>query len=230
MADDLTRSRGMRVAIAEDDPVYRAGLVELLTAADVAVAYQASSGQGTPGPSRRGSAERSPPGHPDEGPADEGLAVAEAIAQHYPDLGILLLSNHANDHFIRRFFADGTAGRGYLLKEQFNDIEDVRHALDLVRRGRTFSDAPILDRLYRRQPAIGELLTPRELNVLRLLAAGLSNAAIAAQLRIKDDTVETAAMSIYNKLGITRTPDQNPRVHAVLRWLQEMREDGRSAT
>ena len=204
--------------------------MELLTAADVAVAYQASSGQELLGHLAGDLPDAVILDIRMKGGPDEGLAVAEAIAQHYPDLGILLLSNHANDHFIRRFFAHGTAGRGYLLKEQFNDIEDVRHALDLVRRGRTFSDAPILDRLYRRQPAIGELLTPRELNVLRLLAAGLSNAAIAAQLRIKDDTVETAAMSIYNKLGITRTSDQNPRVHAVLRWLQEMREDGRSAT
>ena len=69
MADDLTRSHGMRVAIAEDDPVYRAGLVELLTAADVAVAYQASSGRELLGHLAGDLPERSPPGHPDEGPA-----------------------------------------------------------------------------------------------------------------------------------------------------------------
>ena len=159
-----------------------------------------------------------------EGRSDDGLVAAEVISQRYPDLGILLLSNHASDEYVRRFFAYGIAGRGYLLKERFNDIEDVRHALNLVQRGKTFSDTPILDRLHRRQPAITELLTPRELGVLRLLAAGLSNAAIAVQLRIKDDKVEYAIQGIYTKLDIPRTPDRNPRVHAAVRWLQEMPE------
>jgi DNA-binding NarL/FixJ family response regulator len=219
----------MRVAIAEDDPVYRAGLVELLTAAEVAVTCQASSG--------RELLDYLAGDLPDavlldirmEGRPDDGLITAEIIAHRHPDLGVLLLSTYANDEFVRRFFAHGTAGRGYLLKEKFNDIEDVRHALNLVRRGKTFSDTPILDRLHRGKPAITELLTPREQDVLRLLAAGLSNAAIAAQLRIKDDNVEYATQSIYTKLNIPRTPDQNPRVHAAIRWLQEGPEDGRSA-
>ena len=182
---------------------------------------------GAPGLSRRGPAGRSPAGHPDGRRPDDGLTTAEVIAHRYPDLGILLLSTYANDEFVRRFFAHGTAGRGYLLKQRFNDIDDVRHALNLVRRRKTFSDTPILDRLHRRQPAITELLTPRELGVLRLLAAGLSNAAIATQLRIKGDKVEYTTQSIYAKLDIPRTPDQNPRVHAAIRWQQEMPEDGR---
>lgn len=143
----------MRVGIAEDDTVYRAGLVELLTAADVAVACQASSG--------RELLDYLAGELPDavlldirmEGRPDDGLTTAEVIAHRYPDLGILLLSTYDNDEFVRRFFAHGTAGRGYLLKEQFNDIDDVRHALNLVRRRKTFSDTPILDRLRRRQPA-----------------------------------------------------------------------------
>lgn len=220
----------MRVAIAEDDLIYRAGLVELLTAADVAVAYQASSGQELLDHLARDLPDAVLLDIRMKGRPDDGLAAAEAISYRYPDLGILLLSNHDDDQYIRRFFAHGTAGRGYLLKEQFNDIEDVRHALDLVQRGKTVSDASILDRLRRRQPALTELLTPRELNVLQLLAAALSNAAIADQLGIKEDTVANATMSIYTKLGIMRTSDQNPRVLAVLRWLREMAEDGRSTT
>ncbi len=215
----------MRVAIAEDDTVYRAGLVELLTAAGVAVACQASSG--------RELLDYLAGDLPDAvlldirmgGRPDDGLTTAEVIAERYPDVGILLLSTYDNDAFVRRFFAHGTAGRGYLLKEQFNDIDDVRHALDLVRRRKTFSDTPILDRLHRRQPAITELLTPRELDVLRLLAAGLSNAAIATQLRIRGDKVEYTTQSIHTKLDIPRTPDQNPRVHAAVRWLQEKPEE-----
>ena len=217
----------MRIAIAEDDPVYRAGLVELLTAADVAIAYQASSG--------RELLDYLAGDLPDAvlmdirmgGRPDDGLTTAEVISQRYPDLGILLLSNHDNNEFVRRFFDHGMAGRGYLLKERFNDIEDVRCALNLVRRGKTFSDTSVLDRLHRRQPAITELLNPRELAVLRLLAAALSNAAIAAELRISEDNVEYATQSIYTKLG--RAPDLNPRVYAAVRWLQEMPEDERSA-
>jgi DNA-binding NarL/FixJ family response regulator len=215
----------MRVAIAEDDPVYRAGLGELLAAAEVVVTCQASNG--------RELLDCLAGDLPDavildirmEGP-DDGLITAETISQLYPDLGILLLSHYANDEFIRRFFAHGTTGRGYLLKEQFNDIEDVRHALSLVRRGKTYSDTPILDRLHQRKQAITKLLTPRELDVLRLLAAGLSNAAIAIKLRIKDDNVEYATQCIYAKLDIPRTSDRNPRVLAAIRWQQEGDEDG----
>jgi DNA-binding NarL/FixJ family response regulator len=214
----------MRVAIAEDEEPYRVGLVELLTAADVTVSYQARSG--------RELLDYLAGDLPDAvlmdirmgGRPDDGVTTAEVISQRYPDLGILLLSNHENDEFVRRFFAHGTAGRGYLLKERFNDIDDVRHALDLVRRRKTFSDTPILDRLHRRQPTITELLTPRELDVLRLLAAALSNAAIAAELRITEDKVEYATQNIYNKLG--RPRDQNPRVYAAVRWLEEMPENG----
>ncbi len=214
----------MRVAIAEDEEPYRVGLVELLTAADVTVSYQARSG--------RELLDYLAGDLPDAvlmdirmgGRPDDGVTTAEVISQRYPDLGILLLSNHENDEFVRRFFAHGTAGRGYLLKERFNDIDDVRHALDLVRRRKTFSDTPILDRLHRRQPTITELLTPRELDVLRLLAAALSNAAIAAELRITEDKVEYATQNIYNKLG--RPRDQNPRVYAAGRWLEEMPENG----
>jgi DNA-binding NarL/FixJ family response regulator len=210
----------MRVAIAEDDMVYRAGLVELLTAAEVAIVYQASSGQEL--------LDYLTQDHPDAvlmdirmaGRPDDGLITAEVISELYPDLGILLLSTYANDEFTRRFFVHGTAGRGYLLKERFNDIEDVLHALNLVRRRKTFSDTPILDRLHRRQPTLTELLSPRELDVLRLLAAGLSNATIAAKLRIKEDKVEYATQSIYTKLG--RVPGENPRVSAAIRWLNEM--------
>ena len=104
-----------------------------------------------------------------------------------------------------------------------------RRGADGRARRKTFSDTPILDRLHRRQPTITDLLTPRELDVLRLLATGVSNAAIAARIRITEDKVEYATQSIYTKLDIPRAPDQNPRVYAAIRWLQEMPEDGRSA-
>ena len=164
----------MRVAIAEDDEPYRLGLVELLTAADVTVAYQASSGPELLDYLKQGD-------RPDAvlldiqmgGRRDDGVTTAEEISDRWPGLGILLLSNHKNDDLVRRFFAGGTTGRGYLLKEKFNDIEDVRHALDLVRRGKTFSDTAVLDCLDLRQLTIGELLTPRELGSTAAGGGGL---------------------------------------------------------
>jgi DNA-binding NarL/FixJ family response regulator len=215
----------MRVAIAEDDEPYRLGLVELLTAADVTVACQAISGRELLDYLEQGD-------RPDavlldiqmEGRRDDGVTTAEEIFELWPAQGVLLLSNHENDDLIRRFFAGGTARRGYLLKENFNDIEDVRHALDLVRRAKTFSDTAILDRFHRRQLTIRELLTPREQEVLQLVAAAFSNAAIAASLRISEEKVENTTQSIYNKLG--RSQDRNPRVNAAVRWLQEMAENG----
>ena len=200
----------MRVAIAEDDLIYRAGLVNLLTAADVEVTCQASSGREL----LDYLAGYLPGDLPNavlldirmDGRADDGLITAEIISKRYPDLGILLLSasTYLTNEFARRFDALGRRGRGYLLKEEFNDIEDVRYVLNQVRRGKTFSDTPVLDLLHRRQPTIKELLTPRELNVLRLLATGLSNLAIATKLRINEDNVEYATQSIYTKLDIPR--------------------------
>jgi DNA-binding NarL/FixJ family response regulator len=220
----------MRVAIAEDDDVYRAGLVELLTAADVEVACQAVNCRDLLDYLHRD--------RPDvvlldirfKGPPDEGLLAAEEISKLYPKLAVLLLSNHVYNEYVRRFFAHGMSGRGYLLKERFNNIEDVRHALDLVHRGKTYSDTTVLDMLRSRQPTLTEILTPREIDILRLVAAAFTNAAIAVRLKINEDKVENAIKSINKKLGYD--PERNPRVYAAIRWLHEMPEDqdGSAAT
>jgi len=210
----------MRVAIAENDEVYRAGLVELLTAADVEVAYQAADCRELLEYLRQDS--------PDvvlldirfNGEPDEGINAAEQISDLYPQVAVLLLSNHIYNEYVRRFFARGAAGRGYLLKERFNDIEDVRHALDLVHRGKTYSDTAVLDILHSRKSTLKEVLSPREIDILRLLAAAFTNAAIAARLRISEDRVENSLKNIYAKLG--HDPERNPRVYAAIRWLREM--------
>lgn len=127
----------MRVAIAEDEEVYRTGLVELLTAAGVEVIYQAASGRELLDYLRHD--------QPDavlldiyfkEQP-DGGIVAAEEISKLYPKIAVLLLSNHVYNEYVQRFFKNGMSRRGYLLKERFNNIEDVRHALDLVSRGKT---------------------------------------------------------------------------------------------
>jgi DNA-binding NarL/FixJ family response regulator len=213
----------MRVAIAEDDKIYRAGLVELLTAADVHVTYQAASGRELLDYLSRDQPDAVLLDINFKEQPDEGLAVAEKISELYPKMAILLLSNHIYNEYVQRFFKRGTSGRGYLLKERFNNIEDVRLALDLVHRGKTYSDTPVLDILHKRQPTLAELLTPRELEILRLLATALTNAVIADKLRINEDKVENAIKSIYTKLG--HHPDRNPRVYAAIRYLREMPEE-----
>jgi DNA-binding NarL/FixJ family response regulator len=213
----------MRVAIAEDEEIYRVGLVELLTAAGVEVTYQASNGQELLDYLSRDQPDAVLLDISFSEQRDGGLIAAEEISDLYPKVAVLLLSNHVNNEYVQRFFARGMSGRGYLLKERFNDIEDVRHALDLVHRGKTYSDTPVLDFLHKRAATLTELLTPRELEILRLLAMALTNAAIAAELRINEDKVENAARSIYTKLG--HHPDRNPRVYATIRWLREMPED-----
>jgi DNA-binding NarL/FixJ family response regulator len=155
------------------------------------------------------------------GRPDDGLVTAEIITERYPGMGIVLLSSYANGEFIRRFFQHGTAGRGYLLKWRLNDTADISLALDLVRRGQTYSDTSIADRRHRPEPTLSDQLTPRELDVLRYIAAGLTNAAIATSLGIRADQVEYATQAIYTKLG--RGPGENRRVTAAIRWLEEHR-------
>jgi DNA-binding NarL/FixJ family response regulator len=211
----------MYVAIAEDDMVYRAGLVDLLSAAGVDVMYEAADGRELLGLLSRALPDVVLMDIRMAGRGDDGLETAETISQLYPDLGILLLSTYADPGYIRRFFAGGMAGRGYLLKESFTNVEDVHRALSLVQRQKTYSDPLVLDRLHLATPALADRLTPRECDVLRLLAAGQSNSAIADRLRITHAAVENVNQSIYRKLRIPNSADHTPRVLAVLQWLRE---------
>jgi DNA-binding NarL/FixJ family response regulator len=208
----------MRVVIAEDDPVYQTGLRELLSAAGVEIQHMVSSGRelleylaGAEAPDvillDLEMAERNA----------DGLEAAEVIGKQYPQIGILVLTNHGESAFIRRFYAQGSRGRGYILKEEFNDVDEVRHALNLVSKGKSYSDTFVLDVLHRRERLLEDVLTPRELDVLRLLAAGRSNKAIAGDLRVTEAAVDKALQSIYTKLDIPKQ-DETRRVHAALRW------------
>lgn len=213
----------MRIALAEDDMVYRAGLIDLFAAAGVEVTYEAASGRDLLDHLR--TVDRRPDAVMLDidmgGRHDDGLVTAEAIALEFPGLGIVLLSGHVKDEYVHRFFAGGTTGRGYLLKQRFNDVNDVHAALDMVGRGKTISDTEVLDRLRRREHSLAELLTPRELDALALLAAGYSNRAIVRRLRVTANAVESLIASIYTKLAIPHSEEDTPRVHAALRWHRE---------
>jgi DNA-binding NarL/FixJ family response regulator len=217
----------VRVALAEDSLVYRNGLVRLLEASGATVVYEAASG--TELLSYLADADPVDAAFPDvvmldirmAGRADDGLLAAEQIAAGFPTVGILMLSAHADAGYAQRLFANGSAGRGYLLKESLDSVSELQEALSRVQRGRTYTDPKVVDELIYRDPAkrIDRMLSPRELDVLTLLASGASNAAIARHTRSTAKSVESAISGLYSKLGIADAPDYNRRVLVVLTWL-----------
>ena len=215
----------MRVALAEDSLVYRNGLIRLLQATGVEVVLEAASGEELLARLAR----TAPADVPDVvmldirmgGRDDEGLDAAERIAAAYPGIGILMLSAHADAGYAQRLFASGSAGRGYLLKESVDSVSELSEALSRVARRRTYTDPRVIDELVHKdvQRRLHELLSPRERDVLALLASGASNAAIARGTRSSTKAVESAISGLYAKLGIPDAPDYNRRVLVVLTWL-----------
>ena len=216
----------MRVALAEDDTFYRAGLVKLLEAAGTQVSQEAASGDELIAYLRRGPL-------PDiaildinmAGRKDDGLNAARQIAEMFPGVGVLLLSAFAEATYAERLFEGGSAGKGYMIKDSLNAVGPLREALDRINNRQTYTDPKVLDDLLRpheqKEPALGERLTPRERSVLRLLTDGASNNAIADATRITSGAVEAAVRNIYTKLGIPDDPAYNKRVLVVLKWLTE---------
>lgn len=221
----------MRVAVAEDSLVYRNGLVRLLEAAGATVVHEAATGEELLAQLAQldGSSTGAEP--PDvvmldirmNGRDDDGLLAAEAIGTAHPRLGILLLSAHADPAYAQRLFANGSAGRGYLLKDSLDSVAELTEALGRIHQGGTYTDPRVIDQLIRdragNRPV--DLLTPREQAVLSLLVSGASNAAIAHGTRTSTKAVESAISALYTKLGIPDAPDYNRRVLVVLRCLND---------
>ena len=217
----------MRVAVAEDDLVYRNGLVRLLEAAGVVVVHECATGADL---AARLDDDTVPEAERPEvvlldlrmaGQDDEGLVAAERITAARPGTGVLVLSASADARHAERLFANGSAGRGYLLKESLDSVGELREALERVRQGRTYVDPQVVDELVRQDPQhrLERLLTARELAVLTLLASGASNAGIAAATRTTGKSVEAVISALYAKLDIPDAPDYNRRVLVVLAWL-----------
>ena len=214
----------MRVGIAEDDAVYRAGLMRFVTAAGVQVSHEAASGAELVAHLRRDDLpdvvimDIRMPGN-DLG----GLQAADAIASTYPQVGVLLLSAYPEAAYANRLFANGAAGKGYMLKETLNAVSQLREALERISQNLTYCDPKIMDQLIaqRHTTGIRDLLTAREQQILQLLAAGASNEAIVASTHSTAGAVESALVRIYGKLQIPRGSEYTPRVLAALRWLSE---------
>ncbi len=157
---------------------------------------------------------------------DEGIEAAEALARSHPHLGVVVLSQYVEPEFALRLFAEGSEGRAYLQKERVGDLRHLRHAIETVRAGGSVLDPLVVDALleaHRRQrDSRLSSLTSRELEVLELVAAGMSNAAIAERLTLTVRAVEKHITAILAKLGIDADDSAvHRRVRAVLLYLSE---------
>ena len=162
---------------------------------------------------------RMPPGH-----HMEGIEAAHSIRAEYPDIGVVVLSQHADESYAFALLENGTAGLAYLLKDNVGNLDELLRALREVCAGRSAIDARIIDALVqrraRREQSGLDDLTPRERDVLREMAQGKSNRGIAAVLVLSESAVEKHVSSIMGKLGRPDEEGLHRRVAAVLAFLQ----------
>ena len=158
-----------------------------------------------------------PPDH-----ADDGLRAALEIRSAQPGVGVLVLSQFLEDRYAYDLVADGAQGVGYLLKEKVGDLRVFTDAVRRVADGGSALDPDVVARLVgrRRRSSPLDRLTKRETEVLSLIAEGYSNAGVAGELVVTVAAVERHVTSIFDKLGLHRSPDQHRRVLAVLNYLQ----------
>jgi DNA-binding NarL/FixJ family response regulator len=156
---------------------------------------------------------------------DEGIEAAETLARTHPDTGVVVLSQYVEPEFALRLFADGAEGRAYLQKERVGDLRNLRHAIETVRAGGSVLDPLVVDALLeartRQKDSALSSLTARELEVIELVAAGMSNAAIAEELTLTVRAVEKRITAILSKLEIEADDAVHRRVRAVLLYLSE---------
>ena len=159
---------------------------------------------------------RMPPTH-----TDEGLRAAIELRRDHPRTGVLVLSQYIETTYAARLLGDGAAGVGYLLKDRVADVSEFADALSRVAGGGTALDPEVVSQLVRASRHADGLatLTPRERDVLALMAEGRSNAGIAAALVVSAGVVEKHVASIFAKLGLPQSGADNRRVLAVLRYL-----------
>jgi DNA-binding NarL/FixJ family response regulator len=158
-----------------------------------------------------------PPGH-----ADDGLRAALAVRAARPATGVLVLSQFLEDAYVYALVADGAQGVGYLLKEKVGDLRTFTDAVRRVADGGSVLDPDVVARLVGRKRKSGPLdsLTPRERDVMKLIAEGLTNSGIAGELVVTVAAVERHVTGIFDKLGLQRSSDAHRRVLAVLMYLR----------
>ena len=213
----------MRVVVADDSVLLREGIVRLLEEHGFDVVGQAGDADDL---LRKVAAHkpdvalvdiRMPPTN-----TDDGLRAAREIGQRHPDTSVLVLSQYLDQDYALEVLGDAVSGIGYLLKDRVADVEPFADAVRRVAAGGSAVDPEVLAQLVGRARGHDPLaeLTPRELEVLELMAEGRSNQAIAEQLVVTERAVEKHVTRIFDKLGLAPAPEDHRRVLAVLTFLR----------
>jgi DNA-binding NarL/FixJ family response regulator len=213
----------MRVVLADDSLLLREGVALLLGQAGFDVVGQAGDADelvrtvASTAPDAAIVDLRMPPTH-----TDEGIRAALAIRARHPGTGVLVLSQHADVGLAMKLLSEGADGVGYMLKDRIADLEDFADAIRRVAVGGSALDPTIVSQLLSKRRDTGPLddLTPREREVLELMAEGRSNQGVADRLEISERGVQKHVTSILDKLGIPAGTDDHRRVLAVLTFLR----------
>ncbi len=212
----------MRVVIAEDSVLLRAGIQRLLADENIETVAATEDGDGLliavseHRPDLAIVDVRMPPSF-----TDEGLRAALKAREQQPGLPVLVLSQYVEERYAVELLSGGAGGVGYLLKERVADVAEFVDAVHRVAGGGTCIDQEVIAQLMargRRNPI--DVLTPREREVLGLMAQGLTNVAIAKSLTVSDGAVEKHVGNIFSKLGLEPSAEEHRRVRAVLTFLE----------
>ena len=213
----------IRVVVGEDQPIVREGIVHVLQDSGFEVVGTAGNARdvvritGAQRPDVVVTDIQMPPDN-----TDDGLRAALQIRATVPGVGVLVLSQYLEDRYAMDLVADSAEGVGYLLKENVGDLRMFTDAVRRVASGGSALDPAVVARLVGRKRKAGPLdnLTPRERDVLALVAEGRSNAGVAQELVVSVAAVERHVTGIFDKLGLHQSPEQHRRVLAVLKYLR----------
>jgi DNA-binding NarL/FixJ family response regulator len=164
---------------------------------------------------------------------DEGLRLASMLRERHPDVGVVILTQHAEPEYARTLLETGGSGRAYLLKERVTDRGQLESAIRTVVAGGAYVDSAVVERvlaaLDERTNGRIDALTPREIEVIGLIAQAKSNDAVARELNISTRAVERHVNAIFTRLQIQESPDVSRRVMAVLIYLEDLRRQESTA-
>jgi DNA-binding NarL/FixJ family response regulator len=214
----------MRIVIADDAALIREGVARLLTESGMEVVDQVGDADALLVSVRDARPDvalvdiRMPPTH-----TDEGLRAAQEIRSRFPETAVLVLSQHLEPSYALRLVEERPEGIGYLMKERVGRVQQLLDAVQRVAAGECVVDRAVVDELLARRRRVDPIaeLTPREREILALMAEGRSNQGICRTLWLSPKTVETHIRGAFAKLGIRQAPEDNRRVLAVLAYLRQ---------